>query len=282
MSPNKEPAYFCSEKVLPNFEYTGSVISEAFKRKTRKVNYQGYHSNLNRYLSLFDEAKNEKAIGEATPDYLPEPESPDFIYQNITESKIIALLRNPFDTAFSDFLMKQRDGVWEKNKTFLEVLKAEDLTQKNLRVYPNLIRIRLYDEGIKRYMQKFSSHQVRGFLFEDLANPQKLVEDCFKFLEVSPDFSIRHNTASAISSSMSLYTLLQNIPQPLKESLKKNIPTTILNWYFQKRLGLTKSTGSHITTKCPPEARTYLLPIFTPSILRLQKLIKRDLTHWLD
>lgn len=281
MSKEKEPAYFNSKNKRPKFEFSGSIFKEDFKNNLNAQTLCGFEE----YLSLFEGVRDEKAIGEATVDYLSQPETPDLIFKNRPEAKIIVLLRNPYDTAYSDYLMKQRDGVWNKGVTFLDVLKAEDLEEKDPFALPNLIRIRFYSQYIEKYIERFSSDQVKVFLFEDLENPSHLLEDCFKFLEVStdfePDFSIKHNSASAISSSQGLYFLLKDLSQPFKERLKKVAPRGIFDWYTKKREGVTKF-GQRSMTKCPAEEKEFLKPILNPEILELQRLINRNLSHWLD
>ena len=49
-----------------------------------------------------------KVTGEATPDYLFHPLVPERVYRLFPDIKIIALLRNPVDRAYSHYQMHQR------------------------------------------------------------------------------------------------------------------------------------------------------------------------------
>ena len=122
MCPEKEPAYFYSENNRPTSEFSGSIYTDSFKNRHKKLSLY----NIEEYLALFETVKGETAIGEATPDYLPQPETPKLIFEDVPHAKIIAILRNPFDAAYSDFLMKRRDGVWKKGVTFLDVVKRKN------------------------------------------------------------------------------------------------------------------------------------------------------------
>lgn len=281
MSPIKEPSYFLFEGGNLDFRFVEDIMTQAYQNIVK----QETPPSLKDYLSLFEQQEREIAIGEASPDYIHQHNSPTLIHNTVPDAKIIAILRNPFDATYSDFLMKQRDGVWCPNLRFLDVLKSEKLGENNLWVYPNLIRIRFYDIGLKRYFKKFPTNQIKIFLLEDLQNSKKLLNDCFKFLGVSGDFeadlSIKYNTTDSLSFTQTLSAITQKVPSSIKIKLKKITPQTVLKWYSSKRLGLSK-VPQQATTKCPPIEKEFLKPIFTPHILRLQDLINRDLSDWLD
>jgi len=61
-------------------------------------------TNLEAYQALFDGVSGEKAIGEASPSYLVEPKAPVRIQRYIPKTKMIAMLRNPAERAYSHFL----------------------------------------------------------------------------------------------------------------------------------------------------------------------------------
>ncbi len=56
---------------------------------------------LGDYLSYFEGAAAETAIGEATPEYLVVPEDPKRIRQRIPHARLIAILRDPTERAYS-------------------------------------------------------------------------------------------------------------------------------------------------------------------------------------
>ena len=88
MSPVKEPNFFCSEE-----------------------NSDGdFATRLGAYQDLFRDVSGEKAIGEASHCYLYEPEAAARIQEYITDAKLIAVLRDPVDRAYSHFLHMVRNG----------------------------------------------------------------------------------------------------------------------------------------------------------------------------
>ena len=280
MCPEREPSFFIFNRETPQFCDPKNVISETFTQKLNKVTGLSYEA----YLSLFDGAGDAKVIGEASPDYLFHPVTPSAIHQASPKAKILAILRNPFDTCYSNYLMKKRDGYWVQGKSFLEVLQSEDIDVKNIWSVPDIIRRGFYDLQVENYKSVFPEQQRCFFLFEDLKEPQKLMESIFEFLEVStsfkPDLSEKHNTKSAIETTSNIHKLASLLPQNLKQQIKSLIPSALKMWYLQKRLGI--ETGNHkLSSKCPDEEQEFLRPIYTPRILRLQELLDRDLSHWL-
>ena len=90
----KEPMFFNNCNQEKDYKIIGS--------KSKKVN------TLEGYLSLFNDVKNEKAIGEASPAYIYNEKAPSLISNILPKVKIIAILRHPTDRAYSNFLHTKR------------------------------------------------------------------------------------------------------------------------------------------------------------------------------
>jgi len=99
MSPLKEPNYFS-----PN-----SPTRPSHDKK--------------RYAGLFGGVTDEIAIGEASPSYLWDPDSPKLIHDAIPKARIIISLRDPVQRAYSQYLMRTRPqkstGITRETRTFI-------------------------------------------------------------------------------------------------------------------------------------------------------------------
>jgi hypothetical protein len=62
--------------------------------------------------------------GEATPSYLPDLYAPARVAEVVPQARLIVLLRNPVDRAYSHYQMGRRKG-WETRATFEEAVGAE-------------------------------------------------------------------------------------------------------------------------------------------------------------
>ena len=270
MSAFKEPGFFAFEGEKLNFQGPG----------TRYRINKWTVTDLEAYREIFAGVTNEKAIGEATPLYLYFPKACDRIKHYIPDTKLIAMLRNPVERAFSNYVWAVQPGA-EPLTNFSEALQAEAERIKN-NWGP---RWRYKDQGfyyaqLKPYFDTFNRDQIRVYLTEDFtANPVEVVQDIFRFLEVdesfTPDVSRKHNQ-SRIPRNQSWHRFLSQ-PNQIKSLLKPLLPVQ-----FRQRLQTRlKKKNLHKPT-LSPEIRQQLLAEYREDILKLQDLLQRDLSQWLE
>jgi hypothetical protein len=139
------------------------------------------------YLRLFHRAQHYRAIGEASPSYLWEPNAPYRIRRAIPHAKIIILLRDPVERAYSHYLMDVREGLQEL--PFREALQR-DWTQgkKGWSVSHLYIELGLYAEQVRRYLEVFGPERVLILMFDELTksalNGKSMVADVLAFLDL--------------------------------------------------------------------------------------------------
>src|ERR671929_75877 len=103
MSPVKEPNFFCSQE---------------------QKNGADAVTDIRAYERLFRGVLGETAVGEASHCYLYEPRAAAAIRRCVPEAKLLAILRNPIDRAFSHFLHMVRTGS-EPLSDFAQALREE-------------------------------------------------------------------------------------------------------------------------------------------------------------
>src|SRR5882762_10194104 len=119
MSPIKEPCYFSSETRPENMgpEFQEQALRgirdtrEDIRGPMREKRLAGLVVDWEDYVSLFRDVKGEIAIGEASIRYLWSKMAPENIRSRITAAKIIMVLRNPADRAFSEYHHAVTNGV---------------------------------------------------------------------------------------------------------------------------------------------------------------------------
>lgn len=165
------------------------------------------------YKKLFANAGEAKQIGETSPAYLAVPDSPELIRQKIPDVKLIVVLRDPIERAFSHYLMRKRQGK-EKRETFEECLEGEDLDP--MRSYKSR---GFYGEQLERHLKQFSRDQLKVFLYEDfVSDPLRVVQECFVFIGVDPSFEPDMNER-------------YNVNPPAEETLSDEARETLKNLY---------------------------------------------------
>lgn len=146
--------------------------------------------NYNKYHMFFDLIWTKKVYGEVTPIYIYWESCCKRIFEYNPNIKLIFILRNPIERAFSNWNME-----FDRNsdkETFSNAIRSErDRIKESLpqqhRVYSYVDR-GLYSEQIKLYKSYFPDNQLMFIKYEEFyTNQEKILFDIFKFLGVSSD-----------------------------------------------------------------------------------------------
>lgn len=271
MSPIKEPKFITSNFI--KFPFKG-IGDEKVEKNIIK--------NWDSYLELFSGVKEEKAIGEASADNLYYYEQSIFyIKKFLGDVKIIIILRNPIERAFSSYIHLVRDN--REFLTFEEALEQEEIRKKeNWEFIWHYKSVGFYYNQVKAYLENFSN--VKIYLYDDFKeNPLKVVQDIYRFLGVDDSFVPKNIKTQFNVSGIPKNKLLQRFltkPNMLKKAIKPFVKVLIPKGTRQKIIN--KLINNNLEkSQMKPEAREYLKDIYREDILKLQELIKRDLSHWL-
>jgi len=271
MSPVKEPHFFSFTSQTKMTNGPGDTIPEAI-------------TDLEEYKNLFENVINEKAIGEASTSYLYRKEASKRIKATNPDIKLIAILRNPTERAFSAYMHLIRDQR-EETKPFSEALKQEAIRiQNNWDPIWHYKNVGLYFEQLSRYYKIFSREQIKIYEFEQLiSNPGELLQDIFSFLEVNtnftPDISLKYNVSGSQKSNFIYYIskTIFNKPNPIRWISRILIPELwrqkVTNTIRSKNLD--KQTISEVV-------KSDLINFYREDILKLEELIEKDLSKWLE
>lgn len=270
MSPVKEPNFFALE---------GSSLNYA-RGSVQEVYLSHCITTLPAYQQQFQPSAAQIAIGEVSPIYLYDAGAVSRIQRAIPEVKLVAILRDPVQRAYSNFLHHIRDNL----ETCTDFLQAVE--QENHRIANNwwwgfhYTRAGFYYEQLQRYFNCFPSSQIQIYLYEDLSKQRfnATLQHLCQFLEIdpsfTPDLSMRRNVTGVPKSRMLHHFLSET--HPIKDLLKPLFPKK-----FRQQLGNHFKNRNLAKPELTPEARQKLLPYFHDDILKLQDLIQRDLSTWL-
>jgi hypothetical protein len=262
MSPVKEPNFFSSQE---------------------QENAADAVTNIGTYQDLFRGGSGKKALGEASHSYLYEPRAAADIKRYVPEAKLIAILRNPIDRAYSHFLHMVRTGM-EPLDDFAQALREEEVRIHKERTFQDYIGRGLYYNQLKRYFGTFPQEQVRVYLYEDLSGaPISTVQDAFRFLKVDdsfvPDVSLRRNV-SGQPKYKTLDGLLRRQSR-IKHAAKIYLPAR-MRWRLSKTFDDLKTRNLAEPPPVQSKVRRHLIGVYREDILKVQELIHRDLSGWLE
>jgi len=292
MSPMKEPNFFSFEGATPMFRYPPECEGDggAVRARLRNAILRNRISLLEQYRCLFAGATNQRAVGESSVNYLYSKVAPRLIRNHIPDVRLVAILRNPVDRAYSRFLHSRRDGL-EPFADFAEALAVEG--QRIAEGYAPAWHYRCrgyYHEQLQRYYQLFDRRQIHIMLYDDFCgDPLTQIQALFGFLEVDPAFTPDMNQRLNVSGKPRIVARswllddLLNTSNPVKTCAKWLLPSAALR--LVRRL-IIKCNTMHVASPdygpLSPVLRRQLQDDFRPDILKLQDLIGKDLSRWLQ
>jgi hypothetical protein len=271
MSREKEPGFFAFEG--DPLEYRGP-LDERLK--------QFVTTDENSYLSLFEQAELEKAVGESSVVYLYSETAPERIHRRIPDARLIVMLRNPVERAFSHFLDHRRHGR-EPVADFQEAIALENSRSRDRWEWSwRYVGIGYYARQLRRYLSFFDRDQMSIHLYEDFRErPEVVLNDLYRFLGVDHNFeqdlSERYNV-SGESRSPWLEAFMKG-SSPMKRFLKS---VSSADWRRRVTHG---DTFFRITRRKPtlqPDVRRLLADTYRDDVRDLQDLLHRDLSHWIE
>jgi hypothetical protein len=278
MSQLKEPCFFAVE---PEPRRPNLLARWLASRTGRSPLELPAVADLESYRALFAGARSARAIGEASTAYLHVEQAAERIRGMLPDVKLVALLRDPADRAYSSYRMMRLYGL-EPCVTFSDATAAALRTGGWRRsVY---LERGLYWRQLRRYYDRFAPEQIRIYLHDDLRrDPQGVLCDLFRLIGVDDrfpvDFTVNYNTGGVPRSpgwhaALHRLALLKPLLQPLVPVPLR--PTVVA------ALERLQAAGTEKPSPMPPALRYSLVEYYRADIARLEELLGRSLESWLD
>ena len=276
---NQHPDIF-----MPTFTADGLKVKEPrflIKEKIQKRLQKGIW-NYKDYKLLFQGVTDEIAIGEATVLYLYyHSEAIKNIKKYLGEDvKIIIMLRNPIDRAYSAYSFASR--TLQENQSFNEALiNARPRFDNDETLSPMILykELGMYYEMVKDYMQNFK--YVHIVIYDDfILQTDREVNKVLDFLNINTITDI--NTSTIINSGgrkwdSKFVKKLLMLDSIFKKILKIIIPKKI-RVNIKNRLVQSFTSKADLINKT---TKKELLDYYYKDIHLLEKLINKDLSKWL-
>ena len=273
MCPVKEPIFFALEGSKARFHGPGD-----------QETVDGYSvTSYQDYCALFQNVSSETAIGEASTLYLYDNSSDTIkrLQHYVPDVKLISVLREPVERAYSHFLYMVGKHS-EPLNDFPQALAEEEWRSRD-NWWPawHYKKMGFYYAQLKPFFDAFEPSQMAVYLYEDLVtDPSQLMRSLFEFLGVdetfNPDMGIHHNIISGKPKNKLLNDFLTK-PNLVRTGLQPLLPC---GW--SKKIAAKIRAQNLSKPPLPLEVRKQLAPSYREDILKLQDLIERDLSHWLE
>lgn len=137
------------------------------------------------YLQLFTGAGSARAIGEATPFYLQDPEAPSRIRRRSPEAKALVSLRDPVERLYSHYLM-MRNNLPTMGSFMQEIERGLELGGNRDLAFLDLAT-GLYSRQIARFRREFGRSNFRVIVLEEWSrDPAGTLREVSEFLGLAP------------------------------------------------------------------------------------------------
>lgn len=257
MSPVKEPHFF--SKVTPSKE---------------QEHFIPVVNDEKQYLALFNNAKGAKVIGEASPSYLWDLNTAERIFEKSPNARIIIILRDPVERAYSHYLMDVRDGI-QKAPFFEAITEDYRKDKKGWGISHLYVELGMYFSQVKQYLDVFGKNKVCVLMFEEFVqDPRKILEYVSVFLEIELErvkninTEIMHNPYASPRSFLTQTILGNKFVRLRKKIIPKFFRQFVLN-----RLLLVHGEKPPID----PVASIYLKEIYDIEIEKLELLLGKKI-----
>ncbi len=240
--------------------------------------------NLDReaYLKHFENIPSSIVAGEKSVSYLYSRQAIQEIYEMNPRMKIIMVLRDPTERAYSDYWHRRRTAV--EHASFEQALQQEESRMaEGARFELHYANYGRYFRNVSAYLEKFGSDNVLAVRYEDLRNdPEAVCKECFRFLHVATDFKLKrypiYNKGTRGRNNILLRTLFWMSQQArivtiVRRVFRGNFRRKITRW-------MEKSNGVDEYPEIDKETEASLRAFFQDDVKGLEGLLGWDLSNW--
>lgn len=271
------------EVFMPSYNREGMKVKEPRFLIKDLVQHRLHNGvwNFEEYQCLFSDVREEKVIGESTVLYL-------YYYQHAIknikyylgeEVKIIIMLRNPIDRAYSAFQHVSR-GLKETNsfEESLEIEKGRLERETNLTPMVMYKEMGMYYSMVKAYKDSFKNIHI--VFYEDFRDNIALeMNKVYSFLGISKDINVNLNKRYNVGgkkwkNKKSKHFFMKD--NWAKSILKSITPKEIRQEIRNKLVNLSTKEVEEMKK----ETRKMLNNYFQEDIKKLSELLNKDLQHW--
>lgn len=221
------------------------------------------------YASLFAEAAPGQMIGEKSADYLAHDLAAQRLATMLPAARLIVQLRSPVERAYSDYCMLYRRGT------------VDGRIERHLAGEGRRSRFLdggMYRRHLARFFDHFDASQIQVLLYEDIQRtPHTVLEAVRQHIGIAAPVAAiapaeRHNDSRAPMLPIGMRRALA----PLKTSVA---PFRRHRWFSALHRRLARRVDYPALTA---DLRHRLRDYYAADIEALQKVLGRDLNHWLS
>jgi len=267
--------------VLQDKEISCFYNSAAYNSKFHSYSYENY----------FQGWTGQKCLGNAPVNtlYFAEQTAKN-IYTLARSIKLIAILRNPIDRAYSAYWYFVRNGI--ENRTFEEALAGESyiLKEGSFSELCNFTYVShgFYYSQLIHFYKYFDDKQLLLLLFDDFKNyPELTLTRVCEFLEIDNSIEkafIRQKYNVSAKARLPLINRIIYDDNSIKKLYQRYFPTKLRHAIKLKLIPklININLVPHSYPPMSPSNLKYLRQTFLEPNLQLQELLDFDISSWTE
>lgn len=228
------------------------------------------------WIAAYADRGSALAAGEVSPEYMVSRTAAGRARALLPDARLVAVLRNPIERAYSDFLMYVRDGV--ETDSFATALDRQDERWAAGKPTGAYLRTGEYAAQIRRWLDVYPAEQLTVLLQEDLRNdPDATARRLFDHIGVRSDLDlepVEDRNVSGVPTTLTAKAVYK-ARTTLRPMLGGLVPESIRQ-AVDERL-----RGSLARPELEPSDRDRLVEHFADDVAEVSRLIDRPLDHWL-
>jgi hypothetical protein len=270
MSAVKEPKFFLCDGPPPSQGGPGDAHS-----------YREWIWRRDDYERLFEKAPGGTQRGESTPLYLSDPVAIERMYGAVPEARLIAILRDPVDRAYSNWAHLWADGL-ETIDTFMAACGEEEKrVAAGWAPFWRYLETGLYGRQLQHLYSVYPREQVLVLRYKWLVEePQRTLDAVCRFLGVEE--GVIHE---APAQNVGTYVPSTPMTRVLQGAMRggaavgRLFPPQVWRKASIPLLWLIQRTPEH-RPELAPEVRAELIGYFEQDIGLVEELTGWDLSQW--
>lgn len=220
------------------------------------------------YERLFP-AGGVRAAGDASPLYLYTRETPELIAAAVPDARLVAIVREPVERAWSHFLYVN-DGLGdEAPRAFTEAVRRElPLGYEPYRTGTHFLRLSRYAEQLQRYLAVFPRDRLLVLPYDVLVRePSAALRQICELLQVDPAFefdtSVAYNPSTGAESP---FGRIDRVLRPAFPYLKRALPGAVAGGLAARRARMRAAHRGAQLMEPAESTRAELTEHFRPDV----------------
>ncbi len=280
----QHPQVFVSDPKEPKYWLCDGAPPPAWRGPGDAHSQQEWIWRQDQYTQLFASAPDHQVRGESTPFYLWSRGAHRRIGEELPEVRLIAVVRDPVDRAYSNWMHLWSDGL-EPVSDFSEAFaRQDDRVRAGWAPFWRYRELGLYGEQLAHLQRFVDPERILVLRYRDIVDdPRGAVDRACRFLDISTGAisSIPRDNSRSFVTPGWRPTILgpvvrtgARLAQFAPPQLWRRASGPLIN-------GLTGSAATH-RPKLTAEQRAQLLPAFVDDVALLSELTGEDFSDWVS